>query len=500
MRLALYTRRSTERQIASPQTQEQQCRAWAEANGHVITRVYHEVPISGKAEIERRIALPELLAAVRDRRGRDFDGIIVWRTDRLCRNPAEWHRILAILDKHGCALISIKDPVRRETATDRLISNIMADINAHEREVTGERIYAHHLAAFLRGQWPGGPIPLGLRWIRDRKIFVPDDRADDVAAVFAAFIEHAGNATATAGYLNSVGIPSPRGGLWSNVTVLGLLRNPMYRRRLSYDGREIDAPEIVPRIVDEELVAQADRLLNYGRVFTPRQIGSKRPYSGLIHCSVCGAPMILSVGSAPEGRRERWYPNWVCRRRKQFRACPGRYVSHRNVETLVGRLIQQFFTAIRADIRRPPREPRRKAARSTSAKRIAALNAQRQRLVKLFILGRVDEPAALAELDKIDRAIKSLSAEPLPDAPAELTESAIAQALSTLADDWPAVPDNEKRALLLHIGAQFTINTDPNSNGSAWMTMDCAVLDRTLRVEGTYRGSRWGIRFPGDPR
>lgn len=171
MRLVLYTRRSTEHQVASPQTQEHMAREYCAKNDHDLVRVYHEVPISGKTEIERRTALPELMAAVKDIKHRDFDGVIVWRTDRLCRNQAEWHRILAIFDKAKCALISIMDPVERDTAAGRFLSNIMAEVAAFEREQTGERIYAHHLAAFHQGKWPGGPQSMGLVWNKQAKRF-----------------------------------------------------------------------------------------------------------------------------------------------------------------------------------------------------------------------------------------------------------------------------------------------------------------------------------------
>lgn len=502
MRLCVYTRRSTERQAASPHTQEALCREYALANGHGVTRVLHEVAISGKTEIERRTALPELLSMVANRKTRDFDGVIVWRTDRLCRNPAEWHRILSILDRHKCALISVKDPVKRETAHDRFASNIMADVAALERELTGERIYAHHIAEFMKGRWAGGPVPLGLTWLRESKAFEPSDRAADVVTVFETFIAQNGNASATAGALNHAGLPSPTGGLWSNVTILGLLRNPMYRRRLSYDGRQIDAPEVLPDIVAPELCRQADTLLDYGKKLAPRQVGSKRPYSGLIHCSECGGVMILSVGTHNgNGGRDRgcWYPNWVCRNRKQARVCSGKYVSHLMVESLVGRLVQMLFNQLRADLLglATDETARRTAAKTegqAAVKRLVNLRAQRDRLVKLYVLGKLDEAAALREIDEIDRQIQ-VHTQTIPQTAPAVDRAAVVAALEALAQEWETVPDAEKRALMLNIGAEFVLSTDPENGQTRWMQMSCSLLDEPLRAEGEYRGSRWGLVF-----
>ena len=96
--------------------------------------MYHEVPISGKTAVERRTALPELMAIIRDKKAREFDGIVVWKLDRLVRNPGEYHRIMEYLDRHGCEVLSLKDPLTpRKTAADRLISSMLADVGAYER-------------------------------------------------------------------------------------------------------------------------------------------------------------------------------------------------------------------------------------------------------------------------------------------------------------------------------------------------------------------------------
>ena len=146
MRLCAYTRRSTDRQAVSPQTQEREIRDFCATQGHELVRVYHEVPISAsKKSIEHRTVLPALLSEVKNKK-RDFDGIIVWKLDRAFRQEDEYHIIAAIPRKHNCRLLSVKDPISdSDTAAARLTASIFMAIAAYEAGIIGERIFGYHM-------------------------------------------------------------------------------------------------------------------------------------------------------------------------------------------------------------------------------------------------------------------------------------------------------------------------------------------------------------------
>lgn len=491
MRLALYTRRSTDAQVASPQTQHDACLEYCARNGHEIVRVFHEAPLSGKTELEHRTALPELIAAVKNPK-REFDGIIVWRTDRLCRNPGEFHRLLAILDKYKCALVSVMDPVKRNTAAERFMTSVLADAAAYERELIAERVYAHHVTAFLRGKWPGGPQPLGLRWNREHGRFDPSDRADDVATVFRVYVEYNGSSKRAVEALNAMNLPSPRGGLWSGTALLCVLRNPMYRRRMVYAGHEIDAKAFVPEIVDPDLVRQVDALLSLSRerAFHPRTIASKRAYSGLLRCSQCGA--VLTSGGRETEMRE--YRNWQCSHRRAFRTCNSRQLANTYIDTLMGHAIQRLLANLR-----DPINNERLQSRSVATKVIPQRQRQRDRLtvertrtVDLYVKGYIGEAEFRERVQRIDAQIAELTAD-IPASNIEVTSAALFSAIETLAYDWPFVPESEKRALLLQLRAEVTVNT--SGTVPFWIELRTVLnSDSPIRVSGILRG-KWPVRI-----
>lgn len=450
----------------------------ARLHGHLILRVYHEIPISGRSEVERRTALPQLLAEVRDRR-RDFDGVIVWKLDRLCRNPAEHHRILAVLDKHRCAILSVKDPpIGRDSASDRLISGVLADFAAYEREITGERIYAHHLSRFMSGLYTGAPAPLGLAWDKQRGVFRATDRAADVVRVFEVFVECAGSAARAAARLNEIGIASPRSGLWSGSVLLGSLRQAAYRRRLQFDGRRADAPDLIPEIVPPALVAAADLFLDAGRRLSVRDSARRSPYSGLVCCSLCGERMTFSRSCT----RDRRYPRWQCRMRRQFGVCAGKGLSDRYLDQMAGMAARRLLDALETQLVDPSgagppdtEDP----GRASSVRR--SLADQLERTKRLYVLGIIEESELAARVADLERRI----ADAPPDSPARrlpdvLSPDRLADAIARVESAWPRVPEDEKRGLLLQLQCHLTVNT--SADLPLWLTLRSPYIAEPVTV------------------
>ena len=483
MKLVCYVRASTDKQAASPHTQEHHIREYCLKHDHDMLRVYHESVISRKTEIERRTVLPLLVAEIRDRK-RDFDGIIVWRTDRLFGNQAEFHRLLSILDKHKCEIISVMDPVRRNNAAERFMTNVMADAAAYERELIAERVYAHHVSEFLKGRWPGGPQPMGITWVPVPKpgagYFVANDRAPDVEVVFRTYLEANGSAKEAVRRLNDINLPSPRGGLWSGTALLCMLRNPVYRQKMTYSGHTIDAAHMVPLITPQDLVAQVDTLLLISKrnTFHPRSIASKRAYSGMLQCSLCGA-LMTSSGRETEKRS---YKNWQCSNRRAFRICDGHQLANHYIDTLVGHAIAAVAKTIQRDIARrlkqqgSPALPKDTATRQSTRDR---LEAERKKTMDLFVKGYI----AVEELDKrvadIERRLGLVTDHQTGRG---VLPTQVVEALSTIAQDWPLVPDSEKRGLLLQLGATMTMNT--SGDLPLWLELRTSVLASPIRVQG----------------
>jgi len=103
MKLALYTRVSTDQQDATNQVLE--LKAWAERHGHTIVAEYQDI-LSGA---RRREHLDDLFNAARRRK---FELVAIWSLDRLTREgPLQTLLYLQRLTATGVRIYSHQEPL-----------------------------------------------------------------------------------------------------------------------------------------------------------------------------------------------------------------------------------------------------------------------------------------------------------------------------------------------------------------------------------------------------
>lgn len=82
----------------------------------------------------------EALAAVLARLARgEADGLIVAKLDRLARSIAQVDRVLDLSQRQGWRLVALDLGVDTDTASGRLVVNVLAAVAQWERETIGER-------------------------------------------------------------------------------------------------------------------------------------------------------------------------------------------------------------------------------------------------------------------------------------------------------------------------------------------------------------------------
>src|SRR5689334_17213703 len=127
----IYCRVSTKGQAeegASLETQEEECRRYAEANGYTVARVYHEV-YSG-AELFDRPQLNEMREAVSTGH---YAAVIVHKIDRLTRAQGLTIHLLNVFERYGCWILSVLDPLEN-TPTGKFILSAKEFVAEVERE------------------------------------------------------------------------------------------------------------------------------------------------------------------------------------------------------------------------------------------------------------------------------------------------------------------------------------------------------------------------------
>lgn len=150
MRLALYTRVSTDAQDAANQVLE--LRAWADRQGHNIVHEYYDLGSGAR----RREALDNLFD---DARRHKFDLVAIWSLDRLTREgPLQTLLYLQRLSAMGIKVYSNQEPYLDPSLPFyESIVAFLADIAKWERARRSERTKAGLRRAVSQGKRLGRP-------------------------------------------------------------------------------------------------------------------------------------------------------------------------------------------------------------------------------------------------------------------------------------------------------------------------------------------------------
>jgi len=174
-----------------------------------------------------------------------------------------------------------------------------------------------------RGKLAGGPRPYGFRWrselVDGRKVshleVVPEE-AEVVRGVYLATINGMSQ-LAIARDLNTRGVPSTRGGQWTQGSLRNVLTNPLYVGRVRHGGEEF--PGEHEPTVDEATFAAAAKVRE-AAVRTKGHGGGRRPVGshlmtrGLLRCGECGSALIpRSSSNRREGDAHAYsYHRYIC--------------------------------------------------------------------------------------------------------------------------------------------------------------------------------------------
>ena len=273
MIIDIYARVSTEDQARhglSVDTQLDNLRSWAAANGHVIAGEYIDAGVSGKKPVSKRPALSRWIGEIEA--GRKVDALVFTKLDRFFRSVKLYYQATAIMDTHSIGWIAIQEDYETITSAGRFKVNIMLAVAEAEADRTSERIKVVFERKVMNGEYLGDHVPLGFSVVD--KHLIPNEDAAIVREAFDTFLR-TGSVYQVHAFLNNAGHP------YSYAAVRRLLQKPMYSG--SYRGN----PEYCPAIIPIDEFREVQRMLKDRSI---RQNPSRRVYlfSGLIFCAECG--------------------------------------------------------------------------------------------------------------------------------------------------------------------------------------------------------------------
>jgi DNA invertase Pin-like site-specific DNA recombinase len=396
-RCAVYTRKSTtaglERDFNSLDAQREACeqyiRSQASLGWQPIPEPYDDGGFTG-ANIQR----PAFLRLMQDVDAGKIDIVVVYKVDRLSRSLLDFARLMDRFNRANAAFVSVTQNFSTADAMGRLTLNVLMSFAEFEREMIAERTSDKMTAARRKGQWTGGPPPLGYDVI-DRKLVVNEAEAALVRRIYDLYLDQC-SATAVARALNaecrttkhrvSTNGTSRGAREWDKQSVLHVLRNPIPAGLMPCHD-EVHEGQHQP-IIDQVTYRRVQNTLNEGRGQRTRW-GRNPDYllTAIIHCALCG--QAYTPASTRRGTREYRYYRCSKRDKRGSDGCPAGPLPAKAIEDFVVERVRDALAdgRLATDVTQAAKERLTSQRAALLAERralpsqIAALSAEGKRLV-----------------------------------------------------------------------------------------------------------------------
>jgi site-specific DNA recombinase len=418
----IYTRVSTdaqEREGTSLDSQERECITYAESRGWTVDG---RVSDTASGYTLERAGLEEIRHAAA---GGGVDVVLSYALDRLSRKQTHVAILVEEMEDLGVNLDFVTEDFE-DTAVGQLVRSVKAFASELEREKILERTTRGKVERARAGKLPQGTGKGCYGYVYDRETGRREIEPLQGAVVRRAFQEFAAGRSVgqIASALNAEGIPTLTGKRWAAATIYHVLRNETYTGRTLYrrtrttkrrgrrvveardPGEQIEIEGATPALIGAELLDQCRaRFADQERRRRGRR---KHTYalSGRVSCRECGRAMVGQVLN----KKYRYYR---CRRAfsgKHPERCDSRYVRADELEQCVRQAAAEVLSnpeIVLAEMTRMAAEAPGAGRRSELEREIVSLGTQRDRVLRLFELGEIDEAALRARSGSLRAAIDS---------------------------------------------------------------------------------------------
>lgn len=256
--VAIYSRVSTGPQANGYSLDEQVrlCRARCDQMGWEARYIFREV--ESAATTDR----PRFQMMLQRAMQKDFDVLIFWKIDRVCRSLVDLVNLERSLRDHGVSLYSLTEQIDTTMAVGRFNFRNLASVAEMERELIKERVQMCIHAKALQLKWPGGRPPLGYDVDHDSRLVVNLKEADLVRELFAWY-KRIRSMPQMAFELIQRGAPNKGKGRWSAAGIKKILNNRIYIGEFSVAGVQAKIKEL--RIVDKRTFNAVQKISHRNR-------------------------------------------------------------------------------------------------------------------------------------------------------------------------------------------------------------------------------------------
>ena len=352
----------------SLEDQEQEIRAYAEANGITLIAVLHE-SYTGVVYRERKV-----LSQMRERYRKGEANCVIVRTfDRLARNETHFAVLIDEMEHHKVELLCVK-----ETLDNSIMGKLARAIIAGFAEFEHQKILDRTLTGkrnliLIKKQFMPGPKPLyGYDWVMQPRAkatrsgkteeiiaLTPNEQESKIVLRVHVWFDEGLSIRQIVRQLTEEGVPPSRNN-WNRKAIQRMLSDRRYigqgmafathRKNARYPLESVPLPEgTIPAILPVDLFERNQKRIAWNNKESSRRNMQAEEFllrAGYIRCAICKTVMTASHYVHKEnGRHEYAY---VCTARYDFppKDCPGQRVNAKRLDERVWRVIEKLANDI----------------------------------------------------------------------------------------------------------------------------------------------------------
>ncbi len=353
--VAIYTRVSTLGQVGgrfdSCESQAAICRDFIKkhaAEGWYEVTCHTDAAYSGGT-----MNRPGIQALKRQIEAGEIKIVVIFKLERVLRSTDEWAPFRALLQKHGCRLMTPTEDHSDDTASGRLKTNLLVSVAEYERRNTGEKVRAKMLEQVKRGMWNCGQVPYGYDYDLTAQTLSPNTTEGAVVGRIYELAAKLVSLTQIANTLNDEGLRTRvrvfkrRSGLDEQVggkrfrsdLLRKMIKSSIYLGRVRLHGQDYAAKH--KALVTDELWERANAAV--AKTLRPArsqfQMRDKHLHllKGLAFCGCCGRALVPNFCGkrGADGKPYRYYTCGFAHKEGTDARCPLRHVSASALEAVV---------------------------------------------------------------------------------------------------------------------------------------------------------------------
>jgi site-specific DNA recombinase len=244
---AIYARTSSPNQKFNYSIKEQVSSCWKYCDQRNWIVKYVLVDEGKSGENTERLHFQFMLEKAKMK---EFDVVVSWKLDRLCRSLVDLVNTERSLRKLGIGLCSVTEYIDTVTSIGRFNFRNLASVAELEREIIGERAKLGLYALAKEHKWPNPHPPLGYDKNDEGRLVINTCEARLIKRIYRMYTQLK-SMDHLAFWLNKQGIKTKKGKEWNARAIRDILTNELYLGSFNVAGFQGYVKEC--KILDQRL-------------------------------------------------------------------------------------------------------------------------------------------------------------------------------------------------------------------------------------------------------